>query len=67
MIFIKGFQSINYNSIMFFMPLFRCQNFTADVTAQCNCWFNQTILIKKIKDFGCNTKAKQKEVTNFKV
>ena len=49
------------------MPLFRCQNFTADVTAQCNCWFNQTHLIKKIKDFGCNTKAKQKEVTNFKV
>merc|ERR1712227_867906 len=44
----------------------RCQNLTEDVSAQCDCWLNQTVLIAKIKEFKCNTKDKQKEVTKFK-
>merc|ERR1712025_849272 len=44
----------------------RCQSLTEDVTAQCNCWINQTLLIEKIKEFKCNTKENQKLVTNHK-
>merc|ERR1711868_147371 len=44
----------------------RCQNLTEVVSAQCDCWLNQTVLIAKIKEFKCNTKDKQKEVTKFK-
>merc|ERR1711983_735959 len=44
----------------------RCQSLTEDVTAQCNCWINQTLLIDKIKEFKCNTKENQKLVTNHK-
>merc|ERR1712227_742344 len=44
----------------------RCQRLTEDVTAQCNCWINQTLLIDKIKEFKCNTKENQKLVTNHK-
>merc|ERR1712227_458650 len=44
----------------------RCQSLPEDVTAQCNCWINQTLLIDKIKEFKCNTKENQKLVTNHK-
>ena len=43
----------------------KCQEL--DTTEQCGCWANQTILIKKIKDFDCLAKSTQKNVTKHKV
>merc|ERR1712227_298428 len=44
----------------------RCQSLTTDVDAQCACWINQTILIKRIKEAKCQIKDSQKKVTQFK-
>merc|ERR1719480_242196 len=44
----------------------RCQGLTEDVSAQCACWINQTIVIDRIKEFKCNAKATQKLVTQHK-
>merc|ERR1712179_340432 len=41
----------------------RCQSLTDDVSAQCACWINQTIVIDRIKEFKCSAKATQKLVT----
>ena len=45
----------------------RCQGLTEDVSAQCACWINQTIVIERIKEFKCQAKSNQKKVTQFKV
>ena len=45
----------------------RCQSLTDDVSAQCACWINQTIVIERIKEFKCQAKSNQKKVTQFKV
>ena len=47
--------------------LFRCQQLTTNVSAQCECWMNQTIVISRIKEFKCQAKSNQKLVTQFKV
>merc|ERR1712110_1158354 len=44
----------------------RCQSLTDDVSAQCACWINQTIVIDRIKEFKCQVKSNQKLVTQFK-
>merc|ERR1711894_399864 len=44
----------------------RCQSLTDDVSAQCACWINQTIVIDRIKEFKCSAKATQKLVTKHK-
>merc|ERR1712130_262498 len=43
-----------------------CRNLKNEAIANNNRCQNQTVLIAKIKEFKCNTKDKQKEVTKFK-
>ena len=38
-----------------------------NITAACECWTNQTIVIGRIKEFKCQQKDNQKLVTKFKV
>ena len=44
----------------------KCQALTDSSTEQCNCWANQTVLMKKIKEFDCLAKKTQKLVTAHK-
>jgi len=44
----------------------KCQELTNSSTDQCTCWANQTILMKKIKEFNCLAKSTQKTVTAHK-
>ena len=53
--------------LIFLFSLRRCQSLTDDVSAQCACWINQTIVIDRIKKFKCSAKATQKLVTKHKV
>ncbi len=76
---IRGIVTVNFylifslniyylNSVFSYIsPFPRCQSLTDDVSAQCACWINQTIVIDKIKEFKCQVKSNQKLVTQFKV
>jgi len=44
----------------------RCQDATDDVREQCDCWAEQVENIAEIKAEGCNIKAAQRNVTEFK-
>ena len=45
----------------------KCQALTNSSTEQCSCWANQTVLMKKIREFDCAAKKTQKAVTAHKV
>ena len=45
----------------------RCQALTNSTTEQCDCWANQTVLMRRIKEFDCAAKKTQKRVTAHKV
>ena len=44
----------------------KCQDLTNSTSAQCACWANQTVLMKKIKESHCQAKSTQKAVTAHK-
>ena len=65
--FLCQLEMFSYIKMYIYTCSSRCQGLTEDVSAQCACWINQTIVIDRIKKFKCNAKSTQKLVTKHKV